>query len=245
MSIRIILISVALLLIFPSAIFAAEVNILPPSATVAPNSQFNISINITDVADLFAVAFDLVYDPAILEFVSAKEEGFLRSDGASALFNAKLLSDAGGNLYPGNLVVGYSRLAGSGAIDGKSGSGTLMTLTFNALGIGNSTLIFQNNHLLDPEIKEIATNWRGNIAKVEIPPVYTPLPTPSPIPSSPVSSKKMPSSLLTLADVNESMVGMVLNEISQSAILFISLFILTIILLLIILKEVRNLIKKR
>ncbi len=262
--------------VFPIFVFAADVSITPASQNVSPSSRFTISVNINNVSNLFGAAFDLIFDPNVLEFVSTKEGNFLGSDGVSTWLNTAVSSEG--------LIVGYSRIAQAGIPTGISGSGTLMTLTFEALAEGTSTLNFQNNHLLDPEIEEIATNWKDGAVIVKNPPVcasfvysdwnecqpdnaqtrtiISSLPTGclggNPIilqscdyapPSSPLPTgnrNRMPGDVLTLTTiVQESVIDMIKGEISQSTAATILVIGLISILFWMLLKEIRDIIKKQ
>ncbi|MBU4124665.1 MAG: hypothetical protein KKI14_04345, partial [Nanoarchaeota archaeon] len=81
-----------------------------------------------NASDLFAYGFDVIYDPAVLTFSSAKEEGFLSGNGqVSTAFNAALENGAAGKI-----VVGNARLVSPAS--GVSGSGNLFTLEFKVVG---------------------------------------------------------------------------------------------------------------
>lgn len=118
---------------------AADVSVSPASQTIAQGSSVSVTININNVSDMFGAAFDLIYDPAILSFVSASKGSFLEQGG-----NSTTLATSNSN---GTLIVGYSRQAVGGVSTGVAGSGTLMTLNFSTTASGTSALSFQNNAL--------------------------------------------------------------------------------------------------
>ena len=142
---------------------AADITISPPNITASPNSQFTINVNVANVSSLFGAAFDLIFDPAVLQFVSAQKGTFLEQGASTNLLTSVSPS--------GTLIVGYSRLATDGAATGVTGSGSLITLTFNALTNGTSSLTFQNNALCDANSVSgcniILTNWTGGAVNVE------------------------------------------------------------------------------
>lgn len=144
----------------PVLVFGAEVNIYPSSFNTSPGSQFTVSINISNISNLFGAAFDLLFNPSVLSFVSAQKGTFLEQGGvATDLLTA--VNPAG------DLIVGYSRQAVGGTATGVSGSGTLMTITFRALVAGTSNLTFQNNSLCYPtgvDCVVISATWNnGNV----------------------------------------------------------------------------------
>ena len=159
----IILTTILIIFIFlPVLAHGADVNISPSSVNVSSNTQFNVSINISNVSNLFGSAFDLIYNPSVLSFVSVQKGTFLEQAGATT----DLLALAN---PPGDLIIGYSRQAIGGIASGVNGSGTLMTITFRALAAGTSNLTFQNNSLCDPtgfDCVVIPANWTNGTVTV-------------------------------------------------------------------------------
>ena len=155
-AIKSLIISLIFFILFTFSALAADISIVPSNTSVSPNTQFTVSINISAVSNLFGAAFDMIFNPAILQFISAQKGTFLEQDGVAT----NLLTVVS---PPGDLIVGYSRLAINGVATGVSGSGVLMTLTFNALSAGASNLTFQNNSLCDASnpsgCNVILTNW--------------------------------------------------------------------------------------
>lgn len=150
---------VVVVFLLPLSSLAAEVNISPQNLAVVKDSEIAIKINVNNVANLFGTAFDLVFDPDILSFVSAQKGSFLEKDGASTVLLA--------TVNPVNtLIIAYSRLAVSGAPTGVSGSDTLLNLTFKTKEQGVSNLVFQNNALCDTgsvsNCNKITTNWQNS-----------------------------------------------------------------------------------
>jgi general secretion pathway protein D len=112
---------------------AVGVVIPPESASVASGGEFTVTVEADHVGRSFYAAFDVVYDPLIIRFVKADEGGFLSRDGADETFFDAALGDG----QPGRLAVGITRVAPSGAV---SGSGTLVSLTFQAIASGDSDI---------------------------------------------------------------------------------------------------------
>jgi len=78
------------------------------------------------------VAFDLTYDPAVIEYIDPEEGSFLsRNEPDSTNFQSALE-----NGTQGKAVFGLTRLGGGEV----SGSGTLLTLHFKAVGAGTTPI---------------------------------------------------------------------------------------------------------
>lgn len=92
------------------------------------NSGDNITLNVhvDGVTDLYAYGFEINYPAALLNFVSAKEAEFLKSDGVATAFNAALNSGK-----EGSLIIGNARLVNPAK--GLDGSGKLFELTFKVV----------------------------------------------------------------------------------------------------------------
>ena len=87
------------------------------------NSNLDTTVIVNNAVDLFSYGFDIVYDPAKIEYVGIREDGFLNENRATTTaFNASLE-----NGQPGKLIVGNARV---GKSTGVSGSGNLFTITF-------------------------------------------------------------------------------------------------------------------
>src|SRR3989344_433160 len=128
-----------ILLILPLPIFAAEVDI-SSEASVNLGTNLTLTLNVTNISDLFGAAFELTYNPSILHFVSAQKGSLLEKDGVTTYLIATPSPE-------GNLLVGYSRQAVGGIATGVNGSGSLMTITFSTVAAGTSNINFQNNAL--------------------------------------------------------------------------------------------------
>lgn len=114
-----------------------KVSIYPASATVASGATYTCTVELNNVGEAFYAAFDLTYDPKVIEFLTAKEEGFLSRDGSDPTEMQVVLQ----NGESGKLMIGLTRL---GPIGGVSGTGRLVALTFKAVGPGVTTLAFSD-----------------------------------------------------------------------------------------------------
>lgn len=116
-----------------------SVSFSPSESTLAVGDTVEVTVEVKHVKDAYYAAFDLTYDPAVLEFVSGEEGLFFSRSGAedTVFAVAKTVGP------PGRLSVGVTRLDGA---DGVSGGGSLMTLTFQGLSQGSSPLTFSQPH---------------------------------------------------------------------------------------------------
>lgn len=154
------LIFIGFLLTIPTSIFAADVSVSSPG-TVVSGETITLTMAVNNVTDLFSTAFYIQYDPAVISFVSAQKGTFLEQGGGTTT----LLTSANN----GVLIVGYSRQAVGGVSTGVSGSGNIMTLTFNALSNGTSNITFLNNSLCSSVgfvCSEIPASWSNTTVTV-------------------------------------------------------------------------------
>lgn len=86
------------------------------------------------MVDLFAAPFNLKFDPQYLKLTEVTAGQLLGADSQKPIFTRNIMNDSG------DLRVNLGRMPGQGGI---SGSGTLVTLTFQALKPGTTTVGFQ------------------------------------------------------------------------------------------------------
>ena len=134
---------------------AQSVNLVPQTAQIANNATFSLTLNIASASNLFGMAFDLNFNPSLLDFISATEGNFLNQGCQTSLMTAENPA--------GKLIFGFTRLGA--ACGGVSGSGTLATLNFQALNqLGTASLTFSNNSLCilsGSNCNYIAGTWAG------------------------------------------------------------------------------------
>lgn len=91
-----------------------------------------------NVNDLYGVAFDLWYDPAIISLQSIDNtQGFLSSAQVTSSFR---------NSVPGKLVLALSL---EGSSPGITGKGNILTLSFLANSPGTTTITIHDVHVYD------------------------------------------------------------------------------------------------
>ena len=115
-----------------------------------------MAVNVSDVSNLGSVAFDVTFDPSMVEFVGWS--------GGSVLPGCQ---PAGGTLclvteQPGRLIVGMA-VTGSGGVGVVvTGTTPLIYLSFRAIQAGGSQLGFANAALQFPAVVDIpGTTWHG------------------------------------------------------------------------------------
>lgn len=147
-------------LFLPIKLLAQDITLTPASLQVAPNSNFSLTVNIASVSNLFGAAFDLDFNPVLIQFVSATEGNFLNQGCQTSLITSENPA--------GKLLFLISRLGAS--CGGVTGGGTLATLNFRSLGpAGTANLSFSNNNLCllsGVSCNYITGNWSGTIVIV-------------------------------------------------------------------------------
>lgn len=124
--------------------------VVTPSTGVVGN-LVDVDVRISDVSDLYAYNFSLLFDPALLQVTSVKEGGFMAAQGETYFYEGSNDNLAGKVDYVANTMLG--------AVPGVSGSGSLVHFTFSVLGAGNSQLSLSDVLFLDAASNEISTQW--------------------------------------------------------------------------------------
>lgn len=101
-------------------------SLLAPSDSVAIGQDVTVSIRLSGADEVTSLPFHLMFDPAILDFVSA-------GNGAGIASLQPVLLASVNPARPGDLAVGLSFIDAGGAFNG---SGTLLELRFRALAAG-------------------------------------------------------------------------------------------------------------
>lgn len=124
---------------------------------VKVDQEFTAGVSLSDVTNLYGVSLNLSYDPALFEFVTVTEGGFLKQDGKSTSFMHAV------NAAEGRVTVGMTRLGGVG---GVSGSGGLFSAVFKAKGEGTAIITPQDGALKDPVLATIPSTLTGVEVKI-------------------------------------------------------------------------------
>ncbi|MFN4116280.1 MAG: cohesin domain-containing protein [Inhella sp.] len=113
----------------------------------APGGSVAVTINISNIADLFAYPCALSFDATLLQLSSVSAGSFLSGAG-STVFDGGVVDNGAGSL---SFV--YESLLGP--VSGASGSGSLAVLYFDVLGAGSSALWFSDAVFLDSALADI------------------------------------------------------------------------------------------
>jgi general secretion pathway protein D len=135
----------------------ARIVVVGPAAARA-RDFVTFTLAAENVKGLSHAPIRLAWDADVLEFVSAEEGGFLKSDGATTQFMV-----APGET-PGTLDIALSRR--TGAAGGVDGSGVLVTLTFLARAPGMSPIVTTGSRFLDASARGM--NLRSDDAYVSV-----------------------------------------------------------------------------
>jgi len=166
------IVAVVSLVIGAAAQAAPIVKLTPSSSTVIVGNSFTVDIEIDTVTDLYAWEMDIGFGPTSLVNVTGQAEGpFLGP--ATSFFLPGTVDNVGGTIT--NIA---NALAGP---TGVTGSGTLATLTFDALSTGLADFWFSRVVMLDSNLADIFTNsqldWiAGRIEIVSAPTTQVPVP---------------------------------------------------------------------
>lgn len=126
------------------------------SNTVNQGDTFTRTVEVRGVEKAFNAAFDLTYDPTVIQYVGAAEGPFLSRNRLDSTSFSTALQDGA----QGRIVTGLTRL---GRVDGVSGNGALVTLSFQAIGLGSTTLAFADPKGLKNNVNQDMTidSWEN------------------------------------------------------------------------------------
>ena len=124
---------------------------------VAPNSDFTVKIDISQVNSLDAANYQISFDPAVLRLDSVTP---------GTIGAASIPVDVVNQTSPGHFII-VQNVPGTSGI---SGSGTLAVLHFHVIGqIGNiSTILISDVTLSSNLAVEIQASWTGDFVEVSV-----------------------------------------------------------------------------
>ena len=129
------------------------VQVDPSTFKVHLGETFTVNITVNDVTDLAVWEFQLYYLNTVLNCTGVAEGPFLEQ-GGSTFFVSQIDNEY--NATHGRLLAGCTLL---GAVPGVDGSGTLITVTFQAKATGTTPL-----HLANTELKDSSEPPRNHIS---------------------------------------------------------------------------------
>lgn len=103
----------------------------PPAVETQLSSAVTVNLQLENVTDLFTAPLRLKFDPKVLRLTSIRPGSLMTGDGEKVNFGENTLNDTG------EATITLNRIPGTG---GVSGSGTLVTLTFQAVGKGSAVV---------------------------------------------------------------------------------------------------------
>jgi len=121
---------------------------VPSAAEVKTGATVTVQVNVSNVKDLAAAPMRVKYDAALLKLVEVKAGGFLGEFGKQVIFS-EVRSRQGGETK-----IQLQRLAGAGGVDG---SGTLLTLKFEAKSAGVASISMADFSLRDSKLQSLQT----------------------------------------------------------------------------------------
>ncbi|HUS05288.1 MAG TPA: cohesin domain-containing protein [Bryobacteraceae bacterium] len=120
---------------------------IPGNVQTTLGAPVTVSLQVNNVTDLFSAPMKLKFDPKILRLTAIRQGSLLTGDGQKVNFNENTLNDTG------EATVVLNRLPGSG---GVSGSGGLISLTFQAIGKGSSPVSLSEISLQNSQLQPLS-----------------------------------------------------------------------------------------
>ncbi len=120
--------------------------ISPQQMTVGKGNNFVVQIDINTNKLVYAVQFELIFNPNVLYAVSANEGDFLKKEGNTYPV-IKIDNDAGKIEFVATIL---------GQSEGFKGQGTLVSIEFRSVNKGSSSLQVKNIILRDSAARTIA-----------------------------------------------------------------------------------------
>ena len=112
---------------------------LPAIAPLVVGQTFTLNLTVKYVSNLAGWQLDLAFNPAVLKAISVTEGDFLSTDGGSSFFQSGNIDNAAGS------ITGVSgAFIGTG---GRSGTGTLLSINFEAKAAGQGLLRLSEDRL--------------------------------------------------------------------------------------------------
>jgi general secretion pathway protein D len=118
----------------------------PAAAQTQLSSVVTVALQLNNATDVFTAPMKLKWDPKILRLSSIQQGNLLGGDGQKVNFSENTLNDSG------DASITLNRMPGTGGI---SGSGTLVTLTFQAVGKGTSQVSVTDISLKNSQLQPI------------------------------------------------------------------------------------------
>lgn len=126
----------------------ARVTFVPSQTNAQFNGTVTVSLMVENAADLAATPMQIRFDPKVLRLNDVVRGNLLASDGQQVAFSKNILNDTG------EATVNVSRFPSTG---GVSGSGSIVTLVFQAIGRGDTVVTAPQLTLRNSQSQPILT----------------------------------------------------------------------------------------
>ncbi len=121
----------------------------PGTVQVKRGETFTVALVLENGADVYNAPMKFQFDPKVLRMTGITQGKFLSGDGQQVIFTRNILNDAG------TASIVLNRLPGAG---GVSGTGTLVTLTFQAVAAGTTQVTVPDLTIRDSQMRALATS---------------------------------------------------------------------------------------
>ncbi len=175
---------------------ALSIGVQPAVTTTSLNATVSVNVVITDAADLGAFEFTLSFAPAVVSVTDVQLGAFLGSSSRPAYALGPHIDNNAGAISFGGYTLGASPA-------GPNGAGVLATITFHALSVGSSDLIFTHSLVTDrlAAIQAVTTQPGQIIVSGATPtPTTPPTSTPTPTDQATATPTTAPTSTPTPTD---------------------------------------------
>jgi general secretion pathway protein D len=119
----------------PKPAGSAVVRFLPPSMTTTKDSNITVALVIDNASEVASAPLSVQFDPKVLKLNDVGRGDFFSSDGQIPVFTKNIQNDTG------SAMVNINRLPQT---PGANGSGVIVSLTFQAVGAGSTTVSIPN-----------------------------------------------------------------------------------------------------
>ena len=116
--------------------------LFPATAPVPIGNAFTLNLIVEDITDLAGWQLDIGFNPVVLKAVSVNEGNFLSKDGGSTFFQKGNINNTTGEIT--------GLIAARISVGGISGTGTLLSINFEAKAAGKGNLTLHEVRLGDP-----------------------------------------------------------------------------------------------
>ena len=131
---------------------SATITAVSTQAAYSVGDSVTVDVTVSNVTDLFAFQFDLLFDSAVLSAQSVAETGYFLSNGVS--FAPGVIDNTAGTIT----LIADSL---TGSTPGVNGSAALVIATFSAIGAGTASVTPAHIILLDSNLSEIPATAAG------------------------------------------------------------------------------------